>query len=35
MRSATEEELEFLNKYIDSIAILTGYTIWDFYEEKK
>lgn len=33
MRSATEEELDFLNKYIDSIAIPTGYTIWDFYKD--
>ena len=33
MRSATEEELEFLNEYIDSIAIPTGYTIWDFYKD--
>ena len=33
MRSATEEEIDFLNKYIDSIAIPTGYTIWDFYKD--
>ena len=34
MRNATEEENEAVNKYIDSVAVPTGRTIWDFYEDE-
>jgi len=34
MRNATEEENEAVNKYIDSVAVPTGRTIWDFYKDE-
>lgn len=34
MRPATEAELQAINDYIDSVAVPTGRTIWDFYEDE-
>ena len=34
MRPATETEMQSVNDYIDSVAVPTGRTIWDFYEDE-
>ena len=34
MRNATEEEHKAVNDYIDSVAVPTGRTIWNFYKDE-